>query len=125
MIRRVYIAAPFARYKEANTISQQLQDDGFLVRDDWMITAKMVFENESKPDERDEAEGDISDIEYCDCLVSLHFEGEGRGMYYEMGYAMKMGIPVIMLGARNECIFQTLHTHVEDYDGLLKALRGS
>lgn len=123
MIDWVYIAAPFARYKEVLELAAKLRASGFCVIAAWAYVAEAVFERSAKPDEYDEAKSDLGDIDKCQAVVSLHFDGEGRGMYYEMGYAKHAGIPVFMMGARNQCVFQALHTHVDDYEALIKALR--
>jgi nucleoside 2-deoxyribosyltransferase len=93
---KVYVAAPFKCKDEAKKALTAITEAGFGV------TARWIYEHpeQNKGDYstfRKEAQDDLMDITRSDVLVLLNLTlSEGKA--FEAGFAIAMGIPVVVVG---------------------------
>lgn len=102
----VYIAAPSQMIDEAMVLKHLLADSGIACTSGWISHGLTGDTNES-------AMADLADVAKADVLVALNPElwktcGTG-GRHVEMGYALGLGKPVIVLGSRTN-VFHYLDT---------------
>ena len=104
-MRHVYIAAPYARKSEARLARKFLRavSPNISVRSSWLD--HNYGEHTNPTVLRQEARNDLADIDACDTLILLNFEGwetEGSGgKHFETGYAFSRGMLVIVVGQRS------------------------
>lgn len=115
MTPRVYIAAPFPLRDYAVAMMHDLERRfGFEVTSRWL----------KAPDELadEHARKDLADIAAADVLLAINpsdwiDKGTG-GRHVELGYALALGIPIVLLGSRSN-IFHHLSSIIVVEGGLL------
>lgn len=117
---KVYIAAPFPLKSEAAALMNFLVAAGHAVTSTWLRVDDM-------PDTDAAARLDLADVHSADVLVALNppgWEVKGSGgRHVELGAALTLGKPVILLGPRTNVFHH--HSDVQMVDsraGLLAAL---
>lgn len=121
---RVYIAAPFARKKEALDAQRFLEERGFEVTARW-IKGHHLSDSIS-PELMDlEAGVDLEDICRSQALILLNspeivVKREGRGMHFETGYALALGLSIIVVGVPST-VFHYLEGEVQVVPSLIDA----
>lgn len=115
---RVYIAAPFPLKHDAAALRARLSQRGTDCTSRWIDAG-------DGPDSKEWAEGDLADILQAHALVLLNpatYANAGTGgRHVEVGYALALEIPVIVLGQKSN-IFHELCTVVKDEDALVGAI---
>ena len=94
---KVYIAAPYPERPRAARLQDRLEAEGFE------ITARWVRHDDTLSDA--DARKDLVDIARADVLLALNAPewaqaGTG-GRHVELGYALALGLPIVLLGARS------------------------
>lgn len=93
---RVYIAAPKAQVERARCIAFALHLRGLEVVSCWHT---LVSPGDQDPTDYIDAlailEQNLADLRRADVVLALTREGEGRGVYTEIGRALERGIPVV------------------------------
>lgn len=104
-MRYVYLAAPYKRKEEAQLARKFLRavSPNIRVRASWLD--HNYGEHTNPAILRTEARNDLADIDACDTLILLNFDGwedEGSGgKHFETGYAFGKGLLVIVVGQRS------------------------
>lgn len=89
---RIYVAAPWAYRIEASSVAHVLERHGHTITRDWW----------KHPDSHEDGElsrqaiADLLGVENCELLVVCAFS-MSAGKATELGYALKRGIPIIIL----------------------------
>jgi len=116
---KIYIAAPYPQIDSA----RHMRDD--LVARGYVVTARWLDERSILNDEW--AQNDLADLDAADVLVLINDDewanrGTG-GRHTELGYALALHMPVVLLGSRTQ-IFHYLKQIrvVADFDALITAL---
>lgn len=110
---KIYLAARYGRRQEMHSLMGILGDMGCKVTARW-ITAKTHEMGEVTEKTRPLlAQEDLDDIRECNLLVAFTEEGSPKGAsrggrHVELGYALGIGKPIIVVGPR-ENIFCYLH----------------
>ncbi len=119
---RIYIAAPWSWRDAAQDVQTSAIEQG------WECTARWMFVHGDSTDPevlRREALNDIEDIQKARALVLLNIE-RSEGKSVELGYALALGLPVIVVGTYPGCTNIFLHhpfvTRVETFDQALDTL---
>lgn len=123
----VYLAAAYSRREELCGYRKQLAADGLGVRATWLEGPDQRLINGQLLDAATEAkiesrrfdtprsmsyasmcaQQDLADIEAADVVVMFTGGGRGGGRHVEVGYALALGVPVLLVGAR-ENVFHAL-----------------
>jgi len=132
---RIYIAARYSRLNEVQALAQKLRDYGYTVDASWIKGAHewdseaMAVENASKDVPvigQRFAEDDIADIERSDVMICLTEEPRstnGRGgRHVEYGYALAKGIPILILGPRENVFYCLQNRGVMKAPGIIPEL---
>lgn len=94
----VYIAAPSQMIGEAAVLRNLLHDSGFDCTSSWILDGLSGDTSET-------AEMDLADVARADVLVALNpslWKDKGTGgRHVEMGYALALKKPVLLLGVRS------------------------
>lgn len=88
---RIYIAAPFQLRDEAIVIMHRLESLRHVVTSRWL---RMVMD-----DNAGSARMDLDDVAASDLVLLLNGPS-GGGKDVEMGYALALGLPIVLLGRR-------------------------
>jgi nucleoside 2-deoxyribosyltransferase len=96
-VSRIYIAAPYEMREEAISIMHWLESQGHEVTSSWLCDG--AFANDDPT-----ARLDLADIDRADLLLALNpsewrQRGTG-GRHFEIGYAMKAGKQIVLIGVR-------------------------
>lgn len=126
LTKQVYVAASFAEIVKARALALQLAEHGIG------CTASWLSEDEDSllvttPDtlKRELAMQDLRDIEACDALVLIAPGSARGGCHVETGYALGLGKPVVIYGARTNVFHYLPQTWQADtFPGLVQALKG-
>lgn len=117
---KVYIAAPFPLKAAAIELMKFVEAGGHAVTSTWLRVNDM-------PDSDEAARLDLADVRRADVLVALNppgWETKGSGgRHVELGSALTLGRPVILLGPRTNTFHH--HSDVQACDtatGVLAAL---
>jgi len=106
---RVYLAANFAmRHLLRSHVVPFLEENGHSVVADWITNEKHSLEGNS----RESAVQDLKDVEESGALIMFAEQyglTPGAGKYVEMGYAIRAGKMVIVVG-EGRCVFYHLPT---------------
>jgi nucleoside 2-deoxyribosyltransferase len=95
---QVYIAAPYPERAAAQRVGRALEAAGVAVTSSWLCL-------DDVPSEASAAR-DLADVARADVLVALnpdswHDRGTG-GRHVEVGYALALGKPIVLVGARSQ-----------------------
>ncbi len=111
---KIYVAGKWEERNICKGVMAALEDSGCKITHDW--TASDEKENLAQS-----ALDDINGVKNADVLVFIAIEGHHyRGSFVEMGAALALGKPVIVVGAATDvetCIFIN-HPLVTRVDGL-------
>ena len=99
---RIYLAAPWINKVEALAAQQAFEDAGYRTTSRW-ITAH----SDEDTNLTEQAVQDLEDILQADILVILNLD-KSEGKATEMGFALGMGMPVILIGDTSRNIFYHL-----------------
>ena len=107
---KVYLAARYSRRMELAGYATELRDLGINVTSRWLLGLHDTPPEGVAPDSVEHwrwcAEDDIADVDAADVLVAFSepegvVAGRGRGgRHVELGYAIAIGKPVIVVGYR-------------------------
>lgn len=108
---RIYVAAPWEYRKQAKEVMERLdQYSRVKITHDWTDEPAIGTDRDKAC-----ASLDLTGVEQADCLLMLVEEKSGCGMWVEMGYALRCGIPVFMVPLHKDAdavpyrsIFQSL-----------------
>lgn len=118
---RVYVAGPWAHRIPVRGVRDKLEAAGYVVTSRWLDV------DETKTTPAAEAAVDLEDIARADLLVVYNsITSEGKAV--EQGYALGLGIPIIVIGDREALlnVFQHLQDRflfVNNSDDCLEAIR--
>lgn len=93
---KIYIAAPYPIRDHAIDVMHDLESQGHVITSRWL----------KAPDELtdEHARKDLDDVREADMLLALNppgWEDKGTGgRHVELGYAIALSIPVMLVGAR-------------------------
>ncbi len=117
---KIYIATKTDNYKQAQRIRDLLLDAGHEITFDWTEVVAEVgpdkgLRSDTPPDrefQRICAQNDMQGVREADALVMLCYPGL-CGTLIEVGAALVLGTPVIILGEpeRNSVFFAMQHVH--------------
>ena len=96
---RVYIAAPWIERALACGVEVALEKQGFESTATWL----QLPEDAPEGGNQLEAQQNIRDIMHADLLVLPNMQGRGhetRGKAVETGIAIKLGLPIILMGVK-------------------------
>ena len=104
---KIYVAGKFEDHDECRKIMDSLEQAGHVITCDWTVH---YFSDKKCPKERRLKEhclDDINGVKNCDCLVfNALNERNYRGALVEMGIAIGLNKPVLVLGhGIDNCIF--------------------
>jgi len=105
---KIYIAAPFELRTLSIHLMEHLESKGHEVTSTWL---KKLDENSHET-----AQTDLADIARSEVLILVNFSewasrGTG-GRHVEFGYALALGIPVIVHGSRTNLFHYLAHVKV-------------
>lgn len=102
-MKRIYIAAPWARREEAREARLYFELEGFDVTSRWLDV------DELKCSPVKEAQNDIEDVLTSDAVVVLNLQ-KSEGKAFEQGLAFMANIPIYVIGDKEQPlhIFQRL-----------------
>ena len=96
---RIYVAGPWAHRHKAKDAAQTLREAGHKIVSRWHdiwadadTTDPLMLEQE--------AAMDLQDVDASDVVVVLNIE-KSEGKALEQGFALALGIPVVVVGARS------------------------
>jgi len=121
---QVYIAAPYSTRDLAISVMQALEAQGFAVTSQW-LTGAVEAESDAG------ARMDLADVARADVLLALNAADwiergtGGGGRHVEFGYALALGIPVVLLGPRSNVFHHLAEVHVVGAGDLAKTLRAA
>lgn len=106
---KIYIAAPYPLREEARRIMILLESAGHHVTSRWIVEDQVGMSHEH-------ATHDLEDVARADLLLAVHQEawhnrGTG-GRHVEFGYALALGIPVVLWGQRTNNFHHLNHVRV-------------
>jgi nucleoside 2-deoxyribosyltransferase len=124
--KKVYLAHNFAaREFLATVVKPWLESLGHTVTSSWLTDDRHLLPNSSEYS----AVEDLKDIDKADTLIFFAEQfglSAGRSKYIELGYAIRGGKLVIIVGGNLNpgCVFYALPTlrHVERYEEVLQYL---
>jgi nucleoside 2-deoxyribosyltransferase len=125
--RRIYLASRFANAEMLRGLRQRLVALDHEVTSSWVdcaVTAEDDARRDVDPDPAERASWarqDLADLLSSDTLVLIDPSGRRGGCYVEQGYAMAIGLDVIVVGKRTN-VFTYLCEHAETIDDLLGML---
>jgi nucleoside 2-deoxyribosyltransferase len=94
---KVYIAAPYPERAAAQQVMRRLNEEGIEVTSTWLVQEDKL--------EDQYARLDLADVARADVLVALNlpgYENAGTGgRHIEFGYALALGKPIVLVGARS------------------------
>lgn len=108
---KVYIAAPWVCRAEAGGFQDTLEAAGFEVTSHWIKGhGADSCDGFSKTDDelRQEAQQDLDDLERADAFVIFNLKEKSEGKATELGYALAISKPVILVGERSRNVFYWL-----------------
>lgn len=101
---RVYLASSYTRKEELQGYAAQLKSAGFEVTSRWLREkhgAHVQQHELTRRFNRETSQKDLIDINRSDLFVIFtRPEKERGGMFVEMGWALHMGLPVVIVGLR-------------------------
>ena len=95
----IYVAAPWAHRSTAKTTAQQLRDADYKITSRWHDIWALEDDSTDPLILEQEAEMDLSDVEDADIVLVLNIE-KSEGKAVEQGFALGLGIPVLVVGKR-------------------------
>ena len=117
--KQVYLAARFARQAELREVAEELRQAGAGISSRWLQSPEPLDNAELNPASRgsEMALMDIADLRRSDICIAFTENGQGPGgrggRHTELGIALGLGMPVIVVGPR-EHVFHCL-PEVEQY----------
>lgn len=130
---RFYLAARFSRRLELRGYRNQLDSFGHRVTSRWLDVEEVSMDELTWTQRDHYAHIDLDDVRDADCLIvfteerSLSVPGAERGgRFVEMGYALGLGKPIVIVGPRENifCFLAQGVTQFEDFPELVDALLG-
>lgn len=129
---RVYLAAPYGARGKVRGYAAQLNEAGFVVTSSWLNEAHEITAGTqgaapalSDDEVAAHAQSDLWDLQRSQALVlfTAAFVGVegGGGRHVETGYAIALGLPVLVVGAA-ENVFHRLPTACKTCLGWPEAL---
>ena len=116
---RVYIAAPYPTRADVKNIALDLRRTGIA------ITSRWIFEDDALDDKA--ARRDLTDVARCDVLIAYNpsgWENTGTGgRHVELGYAIALMKPIILVGARSNVFHQLSDITFTEKDDLIDTIR--
>lgn len=104
---RIYLAGRYGRRKELAEYAERLHRLGHQVTSRWLYGAHEMIDERPAPEEaRRFAEEDLVDLQNANLLIAFTeapgpVAGRGRGgRHVELGYALASGLPVYVVGHR-------------------------
>lgn len=120
MIDTAYIAAPYSERELAIATMRRLEVQGVEVTSRWLKVLDTLSD--------EHAQNDLDDVARAAVLVALNPEGWGEkgtgGRHIEFGYALALGKPILLVGARTN-IFHYLRgvNVIDDTEDLTKHVK--
>ena len=102
----IYLAAPWSHRHKARQVAQQLRDAGHDLVSRWHDVWALTDTDDPLMLEQ-EAAMDLQDVEDSDIVVVLNIE-KSEGKAVEQGYALGLGIPILIVGLPRGNVFQWL-----------------
>lgn len=123
---RVYVAAPSSRWRQAREIMENLAYEGYYTAWDWTSEVEhWLATGEFLAPPEQLVAADLGALEGADALVLAILPGDTTaGAWLELGYAMALGKPIVVLCPSPEpgWIFLSLVTVVASPAELLRHL---
>jgi len=114
-MNRFYLAASFTRREEAVAVARKIEE---LTRENknenWVCVSSWLQQTEGYPKDINTippyiGAADFAELACADFLVTLTGDKTSRGgRHTELGFAIARGLPVILVGPREQ-VFHTLH----------------
>jgi nucleoside 2-deoxyribosyltransferase len=97
---KIYLAGPWKHRTTAKDVAQQLRDAGHKITSRWHDIWALLEESHDPLVMEQEADCDLSDVESADIVVVLNIE-KSEGKAVEQGFALGLGIPIVVIGAHS------------------------
>jgi len=105
----VYVAASYSAKQRAKTLATALKANGYNVVSQWMF-------REVETDLNEVRRLDLEELRCANVLVmDTSIASTAGGMFYEMGYARSLGMPVILLGDRKSAFDHDPNVYAIDW----------
>src|SRR5216683_6722679 len=104
---KVYLAHNFAARKYLQGIIELFTSHGHEVTSRWITDDAHLLPEHAEQS----AVHDLEDIEKCGYFILFtdqYSEGSGKGKYVELGYAIRTGKRIILVGQYSGCMFYNL-----------------
>lgn len=119
---KIYVAGPWAHRYKAKEAAQVLREAGYEIVSRWHDIWALEEDTTDPLMLEQEADMDLADVDASDAVIVLNIE-KSEGKALEQGFALALGIPVVVVGARSN-VFHYLPevTIVPDLDAALEYL---
>lgn len=108
----VFVSGPLAYVGNVRAVQVECERRGWTVNYDWTKHGHDgAVRDESSEVQEKVAEEEVLAASDCDLLVSVQAKDAGRGTYVEMGAALAMGTPVLIVGINIEDDFMNFRNH--------------
>jgi nucleoside 2-deoxyribosyltransferase len=103
---KVYVAGPWKHKERAKEVAQQLRCAGFDVVSRWHEFREDPTIGYEYPEQimATEAQNDIADLNCAEAVLYLNLE-KSEGKATELGYAMAKGLPIYVVGGKQNNVF--------------------
>ena len=117
----VYLAARYSRRLEMCGVAARLESEGHRVTSRWILGMHQAENDELHRGAEAErfAEEDLADVREAELVLAFteppRSSSSRGGRHVEFGYALALGIPIIVVGPR-ENVFTCLVEQVDSFD---------
>jgi len=102
---KIYIAASYPRYNEAQELGKKLEELEFEVVSYWHQGKEKIADYQSGQ----RAIRDLSAVQQCDLFIELIGDEKSKGgRHCELGLAIAWNKKIILIGEKDNCIFTHL-----------------
>jgi len=104
---RIYVAAPWAKWREARAMMDAIEAAGHIVAHDWTVDAANGLPGVPTGEAATKAAtDDLRGVALAHAMILLTFDdAPGSGCWVEVGYALGRGIPVVVVGPTDRNVF--------------------
>ena len=124
--KRIYIGGRFTLRENLKPIREKIQEKGYLCKSFWLDQPSDLVHDHDIPrsTHRDTAIRDLDDLHASDMIVFDVRGANGKGMFFEMGYALAINKYVVIVGETEpQTIFTSLATqHFSNWEQFLETL---
>ena len=123
---KFYVAARFSRQEEMRSVRDKIVERGHEVTSNWLD--EVTPEVKDAAFYEDTSRIDIVDIERADAMIFFAEDAYNQpprgGRHVEFGYALGMGLPIFVIGEKENVFHYTPHPygHIHHHDFLEDAL---